>query len=271
MKDLNANLATLTAQFEKATAEKIKCQQEADATNRVITLANRYRADGSPCAATRTEPGSSLPRAKNPRSRAGPGTAGGGAVGPGVGSPCPSQQMRGQPGLAHTVLNVRRLIGGLASENVRWAESVETFREQEKTLCGDVLLICAFVSYVGYFTKKYRAELMEKCWVPYLQGLKVCGSESPGVAPAQRGSRCSRLGPQCPLSFRCPFPPRQSWTPSASSPTPPTWPRGATRGCPATAPPPRTLPSSATRSGGHWWWTLSCRASSGSGTNTGSG
>lgn len=42
LKDLNANLATLTAQFEKATAEKIKCQQEADATNRVITLANRY-------------------------------------------------------------------------------------------------------------------------------------------------------------------------------------------------------------------------------------
>lgn len=44
MKDLNANLAALTAEFEKATAEKIKCQQEADATNRVITLANRYRA-----------------------------------------------------------------------------------------------------------------------------------------------------------------------------------------------------------------------------------
>ncbi|XP_021270931.1 dynein heavy chain 17, axonemal [Numida meleagris] len=76
-----------------------------------------------------------------------------------------------------------RLIGGLASENVRWAESVETFREQEKTLCGDVLLISAFVSYVGYFTKKYRAELMEKCWVPYLQGLKVPIPTTPGLDP----------------------------------------------------------------------------------------
>ncbi|XP_040542548.1 dynein axonemal heavy chain 17 isoform X5 [Gallus gallus] len=76
-----------------------------------------------------------------------------------------------------------RLIGGLASENVRWAESVETFREQEKTLCGDVLLICAFVSYVGYFTKKYRAELMEKCWVPYLQGLKVPIPTTPELDP----------------------------------------------------------------------------------------
>lgn len=49
-KDLNANLANLTAEFEKATAEKIKCQQEADATNRVISLANRYRVvQGVPC------------------------------------------------------------------------------------------------------------------------------------------------------------------------------------------------------------------------------
>lgn len=48
LKELNANLAALTAEFEKATAEKIKCQQEADATTRVITLANRYRANAGP-------------------------------------------------------------------------------------------------------------------------------------------------------------------------------------------------------------------------------
>ena len=40
--ELNANLSNLTSAFEKATAEKIKCQQEADATNRVISLAHRY-------------------------------------------------------------------------------------------------------------------------------------------------------------------------------------------------------------------------------------
>ena len=39
--ELNANLSNLTSAFEKATAEKIKCQQEADTTNRVISLANR--------------------------------------------------------------------------------------------------------------------------------------------------------------------------------------------------------------------------------------
>ncbi|NXE29303.1 DYH17 protein, partial [Ardeotis kori] len=76
-----------------------------------------------------------------------------------------------------------RLIGGLASENVRWAESVEELREQEKTLCGDVLLISAFVSYVGYFTKRYRAELLEKHWTPFLSELAVPIPITPGLDP----------------------------------------------------------------------------------------
>ncbi|XP_071672368.1 dynein axonemal heavy chain 17 isoform X2 [Patagioenas fasciata] len=116
LKGLNANLAALTADFQKATAEKLKCQQEADATNRVITLANR-------------------------------------------------------------------LIGGLASENVRWAESVEMLRQQENTVCGDVLLVSAFVSYVGYFTKKYRTELLEKDWVPFLGELAVPIPTTPELDP----------------------------------------------------------------------------------------
>ncbi|XP_059684255.1 dynein axonemal heavy chain 17 [Gavia stellata] len=76
-----------------------------------------------------------------------------------------------------------RLIGGLASENVRWAESVKMLREQEKTLCGDVLLVSAFVSYVGYFTKKYRAELLEKHWIPFLRRLAVPIPITPGLDP----------------------------------------------------------------------------------------
>ncbi|XP_032430935.1 dynein axonemal heavy chain 9 [Xiphophorus hellerii] len=103
---LNENLAKLMAKFEKATADKVKCQQEAESTARTISLANR-------------------------------------------------------------------LVGGLAAENVRWAEAIENFRRQERTLCGDVLLITAFISYLGYFTKRYRRHLMENCWRPYLSQLKV--------------------------------------------------------------------------------------------------
>lgn len=38
---LNENLAKLTAKFEKATADKLKCQQEAEVTAGTISLANR--------------------------------------------------------------------------------------------------------------------------------------------------------------------------------------------------------------------------------------
>ncbi|XP_068610643.1 dynein axonemal heavy chain 9 [Brachionichthys hirsutus] len=113
---LNENLAKLTAKFEKATADKLKCQQEAESTARTISLANR-------------------------------------------------------------------LVGGLASENVRWAEAVENFKRQERTLCGDVLLITAFISYLGYFTKRYRLQLMDNTWRPYLSQLQVPIPVTPDLDP----------------------------------------------------------------------------------------
>lgn len=70
-----------------------------------------------------------------------------------------------------TIELANRLVGGLASENVRWAESVAQFKTQERTLPGDVLLITAFVSYVGCFTKTYRLDLMDQRWLPYLKSL----------------------------------------------------------------------------------------------------
>ncbi len=50
---LNENLAKLTAKFEKATADKLKCQQEAESTARTISLANRLvrRATAGSCRA----------------------------------------------------------------------------------------------------------------------------------------------------------------------------------------------------------------------------
>ena len=66
-------------------------------------------------------------------------------------------------------------MGGLVSENVRWAEAVEDFKKQEETLCGDVLIITAFISYLGYFTKHYRLHLMDDMWKSYFSQLKVRG------------------------------------------------------------------------------------------------
>nr|XP_060500991.1 dynein axonemal heavy chain 9-like [Panthera onca] len=113
---LNENLAKLTAKFEKATADKLRCQQEAEATAGIISLANR-------------------------------------------------------------------LVRGLASENVRWAEAVQNLRQQESKLCGDVLLTTAFVSYLGFFTKGYRQSLMDGTWRPYLSQLKVPIPVTPTLDP----------------------------------------------------------------------------------------
>ncbi|XP_029461663.1 dynein heavy chain 11, axonemal-like isoform X2 [Rhinatrema bivittatum] len=104
--ELDTNLAALTTAFERATAEKIHCQDDVNRTNKTIELANR-------------------------------------------------------------------LVKGLESENVRWAQTVAQYQEQEETLCGDVLLAAAFISYAGSFSKKYRHELIEKLWLPYLQSQKV--------------------------------------------------------------------------------------------------
>ncbi|XP_068084396.1 dynein beta chain, ciliary [Anabrus simplex] len=113
---LEEQLAKLTADFEQATSEKLRCQEEADATNRTIQLANR-------------------------------------------------------------------LVGGLASENVRWAESVANFLKQGATLPGDVLLITAFISYVGCFTKQFRLDLLHKMWLPNLKTLEPPVPITEGLDP----------------------------------------------------------------------------------------
>ncbi|XP_031336595.1 dynein beta chain, ciliary isoform X1 [Photinus pyralis] len=70
-----------------------------------------------------------------------------------------------------TIALANRLVGGLASENVRWAEAVNNFTLQGTMLPGDVLLLTAFVSYVGCFTKQYRQDLLQKMWLPYMKNL----------------------------------------------------------------------------------------------------
>ncbi|TGZ69565.1 hypothetical protein CRM22_003672 [Opisthorchis felineus] len=118
IKELEVTLKELTTKFEIASAEKQRCQDEADATMKTIDLANR-------------------------------------------------------------------LVGGLASEKVRWANQVELFKSQAETLPGDVLLTAAFLSYVGCFTKRYRTAIMETCWVPFLKTLNPPIPQRQGLDPLQ--------------------------------------------------------------------------------------
>ncbi|XP_018585062.2 dynein heavy chain 11, axonemal [Scleropages formosus] len=114
--ELDGSLEALTAAFEKATSEKLRCQDEVNRTNKTIELANR-------------------------------------------------------------------LVKGLESENVRWGHSMAQYHEQEKTLCGDVLLTAAFVSYAGSFSKRYRHELLENLWMPFLRNQKISIPMTEGLDP----------------------------------------------------------------------------------------
>ena len=71
-----------------------------------------------------------------------------------------------------TISLANRFVSGLASENVRWAENVKRYEEEERFIPGNVLLLTAFISYVGYFTKNYRFDLMNRFWIPFLNNLK---------------------------------------------------------------------------------------------------
>uniref|UniRef100_A0A3B4YI13 Dynein axonemal heavy chain 11 n=1 Tax=Seriola lalandi dorsalis TaxID=1841481 RepID=A0A3B4YI13_SERLL len=114
--DLDASVQSLTAQFERATAEKISCQEEVACTNQTIELANR-------------------------------------------------------------------LVKGLESEKERWSQAIVQYEKQQKTLCGDVLLTSAFVSYMGYFTRQYRVDLLNNAWIPFLRSQKVSAPLTDGLDP----------------------------------------------------------------------------------------
>ncbi|ODN03963.1 Dynein beta chain, ciliary [Orchesella cincta] len=70
---------------------------------------------------------------------------------------------------ALTIDLANRLVGGLGAEKNRWIQNVLNFRASTKTIPGDMLLVTAFVSYVGCFSKKYRVDLLDKIWMPQLK------------------------------------------------------------------------------------------------------
>jgi len=76
-----------------------------------------------------------------------------------------------------------RLTAALATENVRWGQSVQQMKVDKELLIGDVLLAAAFVSYIGPFTKAFRQQLVNDSWLPFLEtaanGKRVPMSETP--------------------------------------------------------------------------------------------
>ncbi|XP_068180103.1 dynein axonemal heavy chain 11 [Antennarius striatus] len=82
-----------------------------------------------------------------------------------------------------TIELANRLVKGLESEKERWSQAIVHYQKRHKTLCGDILLASAFISYMGYFTKQYREELLRNSWIPFLQSQKVSVPLTDGLDP----------------------------------------------------------------------------------------
>ncbi|KAG5897762.1 hypothetical protein JTB14_019981 [Gonioctena quinquepunctata] len=76
-----------------------------------------------------------------------------------------------------------RLVTGFASENIRWRQLVTDYKASIITLPGDILLVTAFISYVGCFTRTYRIDLLHKYWKPFLTKMTVPIPMSEGLDP----------------------------------------------------------------------------------------
>lgn len=58
-----------------------------------------------------------------------------------------------------------------------------SFMQQASTLPGDVLLVTAFISYVGCFTKQFRQDLLHKQWQQFLRSIEPTVPITEGLDP----------------------------------------------------------------------------------------
>jgi dynein heavy chain len=84
------------------------------------------------------------------------------------------------------------LIGGLGGEKIRWTAQSKLFAEQIKNLVGDVLVMCAFMSYSGPFNAAFRQRLMtswqdqlEKESIPKTKGMNLINELVDNVTSGQ--------------------------------------------------------------------------------------
>jgi dynein heavy chain len=61
----------------------------------------------------------------------------------------------------------------LASEEVRWRESIITLNQEIENILGDIVLACGCISYLGPFNAKYRTKIIREIWIPILQEKEI--------------------------------------------------------------------------------------------------
>ena len=70
------------------------------------------------------------------------------------------------------LIRAEKLIKGLEGEKDSWGKKAISFREESKSITGDVMLSSGFVAYMGAFPMGYRKECLES-WKVILDSIKV--------------------------------------------------------------------------------------------------
>lgn len=141
-------MGVLLAAFQEAVNEKMKCQAEADATNQTIDLANRL-VNGLASEKIRFVQKNGLH----------------------CGSSVPFSSTMGKRVTRRMFFFCQIYLQ--CSSLLSWSATVVNLKESGKMLPGDVLLVTAFISYVGCFTRKYRLQLINDDWIPNMAKTNV--------------------------------------------------------------------------------------------------
>ena len=69
-----------------------------------------------------------------------------------------------------------RLVNGLKDENERWGAGIESLKEQQALLPGDVMVSASFIAYIGPFNEAFRARMRET-WLADMLGRSIPSSD----------------------------------------------------------------------------------------------
>lgn len=75
--------------------------------------------------------------------------------------------------MADKITRATNLVAGLLYKGARLAKKIEEYKEEATSVVGDVLLVAAFVSYAGPFTRPLLERLVNNLCRPFLGERKV--------------------------------------------------------------------------------------------------
>jgi dynein heavy chain, axonemal len=66
-----------------------------------------------------------------------------------------------------------QLMSSIGSEKDRWIQTKAKLGEDKQSLLGDMIIVTAFITYLGPFEGKYRNQILREKWQPLVGKYKI--------------------------------------------------------------------------------------------------